>query len=901
MPAACGQAPPTDDVAVQELIRGERIGALKVRLSRELGPNRIMRERSALHKGGEGRASLLQVAAYAECIAAVRALVDTPGCDPNLWKGTNYPSPLQCACMMKRLRAGGADTAAEISAQDPTQEATGASRTDSSRVSFGNVAIAELLLRRGAKVDEGAESCVAALALAVVNNNGPLCSLLLQHGADPCQNTRLNLWYIASNRGVDVWRLLCASAHGGMNRGDALRAAARGCIVEATGDPPRPDAGATMLHVVCDAAAHHPGYCLPSPCGSETEDLQLALAEDLLALGAAPTARDAKGRTPLHLAWSTSASPRLCRLLLKCGADPTARDLSWTRPLDGHPSGRSALHMCLAAEDRLTPQERREWCELLLDVRACDVAAASPQCGSTALHLLCRHAKRTAGAPEVANKLLLCGAPTDALDAALETPLYVACVAARSPALAATLLSHGADPDVPCRHQRTPLQALVRGEPFDGVGAIACLLSRHSRLPAHETPLSPTAASGPRLTDSPIIHNPLWHPFPLRVQAEQQRKAQDAGDRFPRRGGFSAAKARRARERDHFIAYLAGRTATCAMPLYPSLEDDRQESVGAVAAGGDADGAADDAVEAAARAAARRRWLETDQQLCAELSVDRRDNGELLSPATAVNGTDPITSEGRRAQLSQVPAAAVLDGGFARVRQTQTLPPSQAEWEGETADWQRDPRPRKPEGSSTSGSGLSSASPGGGSTQAGSRPASAPVRPAAPPQSVAAMPPRPPAVPVAGWQELPQTARGLFGAGDDVLTRMLRRREQDSRRRARAAAGSERSQRAKGERRTAAELMAARRQLLLDMVTHAGRADVASLKADQVVQAKRRDARRAELCRRRLAALTAVEAADGAGWVGVDACAADCETNAVPPRRAGSASLLPSRFSPTRA
>eukprot|EP00756_Hemistasia_phaeocysticola_P043509 Hpha_TRINITY_DN17092_c0_g1::TRINITY_DN17092_c0_g1_i1::g.166918::m.166918 len=951
-PPPAGEAP-AEEAAVQELIRSERVGSLRVRLSRRLSPNRITRERSALHRGGEGRVSLLQLAAYTERVGSVRALLDTRGCDPNLWEGTSYPSPLQCACMYKE----------RVQQVQPTKEEGGKKRgSTTGGVSFGSVAVAELLLRRGANVNEASECGVNAVALAIMNNNAPLTNLLLRYGADPTANTRLNLLHIAANRGLEIWEMVAGAVDwsGCALKGEAMRAAARQHVVEPTArDFCRTDAGSNMLHILCVASAHNPVNCLASTCDDRSVDeLALELTERLLDLGASIATQDVLGRTPLHLAWGASTSPRLCALLLRYGASCDVRDLTGNRPFETHPSGRSALHICLSGEDNLVPQERREWCELLLDNRACDLTARAPQCKSTVLHALCRNAQRTAGAPSIAERLIEAGAPVDAQDAAQETPLYAACVVSRSPALVAKLLSHGADPDVGCRGQRTALQVLVRGQPFEGVGIIACLLCRHSRFMPHETPISPSGTA--RVTQAPAVSTPLWHPFLLRAQ-EQVRElaeAQSGGPgsaasdaaivRLPRRGGVEAVKARRAREKIHFEAYLRGDAALPTVPLFNALEveraDEDADAVGdARASPGAGEGApAGDALEEAARAAAVRRWLEIDTELSAQLEqtepLETRAGHPDRDLQQAPSGS--VVSKGvSRLQLTRPRTAAapgsVIDGGFARIakaspaRETRGSPqravlahnpsrmspkggvPSVAEYEEEVHNWRsgsfQEQLNHAADGSSVAASDAMS-------DRLSQRPGSAPARPATTPatgpQTPVTGPHKPPGVrpPVAAraqcWQDFPVTARDNYGPGGDVVTRLLRSREQDARRKAREAAGMERRQEARGKRHNTSELLAARRELLLDMITHSSRSEAARLEADRLAQRKRRDDRRAELCRRRLGALTAVEAGDGNGWLAdlsYDAPRSDMDDiRTIPPRKTRPPVLVPAQLSPYR-
>jgi hypothetical protein len=142
------------------------------------------------------------------------------------------------------------------------------------------------------------------------------------------------------------------------------------------------------------------------------------------------SARDVRGRTPLHLA-CRDGDAKGARDLLARGADPKTRDIYGDTP----------LHMACDHED---------CARLLLDVGA--DANASNEDGDTPLHLTCMrdHSDR------VVRILLQGGADANARNEDGDTPLHITCFSRRSDCVA-LLLEAGASPETRGMWGRMPL------------------------------------------------------------------------------------------------------------------------------------------------------------------------------------------------------------------------------------------------------------------------------------------------------------------------------------------------------------------------------------------------------------------------------------------------------------
>ncbi len=234
-----------------------------------------------------------------------------------------------------------------------------------------------------------------------------------------------------------------------------------------------------------------------------------AMIELLLAHGASPASRDARGATPLHLA-VTWAEVALVRKLLAKQADAAAADEAGLTPLhvacrrgaevladvllgdDGDRLGQRASAREDTALGRL---EDEAVVEALLDAGA--RADAADGQGQTPLHIAASRGHRG-----LLTVLLSHGARADAADEWGVTPLH----RAGDAAVAEILLDRGAAGDAEDREGRTPLHAAVAAGHDD---VVDLLLSRKANVKAVDadgrTPLHLAAGAGRALTVEKLI------------------------------------------------------------------------------------------------------------------------------------------------------------------------------------------------------------------------------------------------------------------------------------------------------------------------------------------------------------------------------------------------------------
>eukprot|EP00755_Sulcionema_specki_P010501 Sspe_Gene.46648::Locus_23375_Transcript_1_1_Confidence_1.000_Length_1684::g.46648::m.46648 len=519
-----------NDSVLQDIVLSHQVMSLKMRLSRNLSPNYVLSDTA--YGSGLQKISLLQLAAYSEAREVVRVLLQSPNCDVNLFKGTGYPTPLQCACMYKVHRTSQTHPARRTGPRpllahlksDSTNSGSGGrmckgEQTLLGRPSYGDSFIANLLIHHGADVNRETGG-LTALGLAVMNNNVPLAIVLLQAGADPCLTAKVHLRYLACNRGIEMLTVLCSHSdvRGGMVPAvPELRLAARHRLYED---------GTTMLHIVCDATSYSPTLCIPP---TDVAESQLQLVEWLIDAGATPDDTDGAGRTALHVAWQMSMSPDLCHLLLKHGASVDRLDVRGLRPFEAHDSGRTALHMVLGgnvffphcATSQVDPPlvssrtfiSRAAFANYLLDLNACDITAHTPTCGSTALHLLCKEMPEGEGLP-VAQRLISLGAPVNVYNAQHETPLHLAVLSGRLD-YTKVLLNAGADPMMRC-HEYNVLQAMAATAPYDGIGEIAAYIIENTLVNVGE--MTVCEGSDEPFLSSRHLCDPRWQPFHTALQ-----------------------------------------------------------------------------------------------------------------------------------------------------------------------------------------------------------------------------------------------------------------------------------------------------------------------------------------------------------------------------------------------
>lgn len=240
-------------------------------------------------------------------------------------------------------------------------------------------AVVELLLAKGADINEKTDDETTALHHATMRRRGDVVELLLAHGAD-VKATRSDGWTalhfaaVAGNRGIAELLLSKGANVNAKNEDDktpldivALAGAvrigelliAKGADVDSLSSAVAAGDLARVQSLIKDSTAitaKNSALCAAAACG------QANIAELLLSTGSSVNATLKDGKTPLHLA-SMGGYKDLARSLLEKGADLNARDEYRGTPLHyaaqrGH-KDMAALLIAKGAD--VHADDRRKW------------------------------------------------------------------------------------------------------------------------------------------------------------------------------------------------------------------------------------------------------------------------------------------------------------------------------------------------------------------------------------------------------------------------------------------------------------------------------------------------------------------------------------------------------------
>jgi len=325
----------------------------------------------------------------------------------------------------------------------------------------GHTQVARLLLERGANIAVSDESGVTALHGAVAAGQVEMVDLLLAAGAPVNLSEHAGLTpldYALAKQ--DVPALAEKLRAKGARTSQALAPA-----LAQLWDAVRADDAARLASVLkSEPGLHHlsvpTGGTLLHLCARENKP---AAAEALLAAGLGPDLRDGLERTALHLA-ARSGSERVAAHLLTKGANPLLRDHDGKLPLqlafeEGHTGIAGALldRMGAAGKQELLVHvavrlDRRDLLDFALE-RGFPVDARDTD-GATALHLAAELNREG-----LAMRLLEAGANPNAQLVRGQSVLHVAAERS-SVSLLQALLARGADPKA-LAQDMTPLDVAV--------------------------------------------------------------------------------------------------------------------------------------------------------------------------------------------------------------------------------------------------------------------------------------------------------------------------------------------------------------------------------------------------------------------------------------------------------